>query len=208
MHVIIVGAGIAGLSLAIALSQSRHQITILDAAPELTELGAGVQMTPQAIRYLFKWGLKDDLLAESIIPENLHVWDGQAGNLLGSVRIKEMEAQYGAPYIVVHRAVLHAILHRHAVQAGARLLLSSDVIEYDFANGAVKLQNGKRLTADLVVAADGAYTQNLLRNTLRAINDLHRCRDQFSCSIPAAGLPKSWKPADWMGRFSHDGGSL
>lgn len=167
MHVIIVGAGIAGLSLAIALGQSRHQITILDAAPELTELGAGVQMTPQAIRYLFKWGLKDDLLAESIIPENLHVWDGQAGNLLGSVRIKEMEAQYGAPYIVVHRAVLHAILHRHAVQAGARLLLSSDVIEYDFANGAVKLQNGKRLTADLVVAADGAYTRNLLRNTLR-----------------------------------------
>ncbi|KAL7800471.1 hypothetical protein V8C43DRAFT_208105 [Trichoderma afarasin] len=169
MHVIIVGAGIAGLSLAIALGQSRHQITILDAAPELTELGAGVQMTPQAIRYLFEWGLKDDLLAESIIPENLHVWDGQAGNLLGSVPIKEMEAQYGAPYIVVHRAVLHAILHRHAVQAGARLLLSSDVIEYDFANGAVQLRNGKRLTADLVVAADGI--NSLARSQLLGSRD-------------------------------------
>ncbi|KAJ4861069.1 FAD binding domain-containing protein [Trichoderma breve] len=177
MHVIIVGAGIAGLSLAIALGQSRHQITILDAASELTELGAGVQMTPQAIRYLFKWGLKDDLLAESIIPENLHVWDGQAGNLLGSVRIKEMEAQYGAPYIVVHRAVLHAILHRHAVQAGARLLLSSDVVEYDFANGAVQLRNGKRLTADLVVAADG-------------INSL--ARSQLLGSRDPGSLPTGW----------------
>ncbi|PNP49266.1 hypothetical protein THARTR1_09981 [Trichoderma harzianum] len=143
MHVIIVGAGIAGLSLAIALGQSRHQITILDAAPELTELGAGVQMTPQAIRYLFKWGLKDDLLAESIIPENLHVWDGPAGNLLGSVRIKEMEAQYGAPYIVVHRA----------------------------------LRNGKRLTADLVVAADG-------------INSL--ARSQLLGSRDPGSLPTGW----------------
>ncbi|KAL7961420.1 hypothetical protein V8C34DRAFT_311918 [Trichoderma compactum] len=153
MHVIVVGAGVAGLSLAIALGQSRHQITILDAAPELTELGAGVQMTPQAIRYLFNWGLKDDLLAESIIPENLH----------------EMEAQYGAPYIVVHRAVLHAILHRHAIQAGARLLLSSGVVEYDFANGAVQLRNGKRLTADLVVAADGI--NSLARSQLLGYRD-------------------------------------
>jgi salicylate hydroxylase len=159
MKIIIVGAGIAGLSLAIALGQSGHQVTVLDAASQLTELGAGVQMTPQAIRYFFKWGLKQDLLAESIIPENMHVWDGEGGNLLGTVRIKDMENQYGAPYIVVHRAVLHAILHRHAIQASAELFLDSDVVEYDFVNGAVHLRNGKRLKADLVVAADGAYSR-------------------------------------------------
>ncbi|KAL7936252.1 hypothetical protein V8C35DRAFT_321145 [Trichoderma chlorosporum] len=177
MHVIIVGAGIAGLSLAIALGRSRHQITILDAAPELTELGAGVQITPQAIRYLFKWGLKDDLLVESIIPDNLHVWDGQGGNLLGIVRIKDMEAQYDAPYMVVHRAVLHAILHRHAIRAGAQLLLSSDVAKYEFADGTVQLRNGKRLTADLVVAADG-------------INSL--ARSQLLGSKDPGSLPTGW----------------
>ncbi|KAM0471446.1 hypothetical protein ACHAPX_009359 [Trichoderma viride] len=155
MKIIIVGAGIAGLSLAIALGQSGHQVTILDAASQLAELGAGVQMTPQALRYLFQWGLEEHLLAEAIIPENLHVWDGSSGNLLGHVRIREMENQYGAPYIVVHRAVLHNILHRHAIKAGGELLLDSHVVEYDFANGAVQLRNGKRLTADLVVAADG-----------------------------------------------------
>lgn len=157
MKIIIVGAGIAGLSLAIALGQSGHQVTILDAAPQLAELGAGVQMTPQALRYLIRWGLKEHLLAESIIPKHLHVWDGSSGNLLGHVRIKQMETRYGAPYIVVHRAVLHNILHRHAIKAGGELLLDSDVVDYDFANGAVQLRNGKRLTADLVVAADGAY---------------------------------------------------
>ncbi|KAM0251943.1 hypothetical protein ACHAQJ_007916 [Trichoderma viride] len=169
MKIIIVGAGIAGLSLAIALSQSGHQVTILDAASQLTELGAGVQMTPQAIRYLFKWGLKEDLLAESIIPEHMHVWDGKGGNLLGTVRIKDMETQYGAPYIVVHRAVLHTILHRHAIQASAELLLDSDVVEYEFANGAVHLRNGKRLTADLVVAADGI--NSLARSKLLGSKD-------------------------------------
>ncbi|KAL7792914.1 hypothetical protein V8C37DRAFT_379490 [Trichoderma ceciliae] len=169
MKIIIVGAGIAGLSLAIALGQSRHQVTVLDAASQLTELGAGVQMTPQAIRYLFKWGLKDDLLAESIIPENLHIWDGQGGNLLGTVRVKHMETQYGAPYVVVHRAVLHAMLHRHALRAGAEMLPSSDVIEYDFADGAVRLRNGKLLTADLVVAADGI--NSLARSKLLGSKD-------------------------------------
>ncbi|RFU74556.1 salicylate hydroxylase [Trichoderma arundinaceum] len=177
MKVIIVGAGIAGLSLAIALGQSHHQVTVLDAASQLTELGAGVQMTPQAIRYLFRWGLKDDLLAESIIPDNLHIWDGQGGNLLGTIRIKNMEAQYGAPYIVVHRAVLHAILHRHATRAGAQLLLSSDVVDYDFANGAVQLRNGNRLTADLVVAADG-------------INSF--ARSQLLGSKDPGSLPTGW----------------
>lgn len=167
MRVIIVGAGIAGLSLAIALGQSGHQVTILDAAAQLAELGAGVQMTPQAIRYLFKWGLKDDLLSESIVPEKLHVRDGHTGGLLGTVRIKDMEAQYGAPYIVVHRAVLHAILHRHAIQAGAKLLLDSDVIEYEFANGAVLLRNGERLMADLIVAADGGYCSNVEATSYR-----------------------------------------
>ncbi|PTB81493.1 FAD/NAD(P)-binding domain-containing protein [Trichoderma longibrachiatum ATCC 18648] len=169
MRVIIVGAGIAGLSLAIALGQSGHQITILDAAAQLAELGAGVQMTPQAIRYLFKWGLKDDLLSESIIPEDLYVRDGHSGDLLGTVRIKDMEAQYGAPYIVVHRAVLHAILHRHAIRAGAQLLLESDVVEYEFANGAVQLRNGNRLAADLVVAADGI--NSLARSKLLGSSD-------------------------------------
>lgn len=157
MKVMIVGAGIAGLSLAMALGQSGHQVTVLEAASQLTELGAGVQMTPQAIRYLFTWGLKDDLLAQSIIPENLLIRDGESGHLLGTVRIGDMETQYGAPYIVVHRAVLHAILHRHAIQSGMELLLSSNVIDYDFAHGAVRLQNGKRLVADLVVASDGTY---------------------------------------------------
>lgn len=155
MKVIIVGAGIAGLSLAVALAKSKHHVIILEAAPALAELGAGVQMTPQAIKYLFQWGLKDDIMASSIVPDEMFVRDFASGEELDAIPAGQMEDRYGAPYIVVHRAVLHAILHKHAVNLGAKLQLDSKVVNYEFENGAVNLHNGTRLTADLVVGADG-----------------------------------------------------
>lgn len=155
MRIIVVGAGFAGLSLAIVLAQADHQVTLIEAAEALAEVGAGVQMTPQAVKYLFAWGLRDDLLAEALAPREILVRDAQDGALLGTLPVAAMEEQYGAPYIVVHRAALLAVLERHAVAAGARIRLASRVARYDFAEAAVELTDGARLEADLVVAADG-----------------------------------------------------
>lgn len=155
MKIIIVGAGISGLSLAVALAQAKHQVIILEAAAALAEIGAGVQMGPQAIKFLFQCGMKDDILARSIIPKEWVIRDHASGKALNVVPTGAMEARYGAPYVLVHRAVLHEILHTHAVKAGAELKLNSRVVNYDFDNGTVELHNGTRLTADLVVGADG-----------------------------------------------------
>ncbi|KJK82913.1 hypothetical protein H634G_02050 [Metarhizium anisopliae BRIP 53293] len=155
MKVIIVGAGIAGLSLAISLTRHNHQVVLVESAPQLAELGAGIQLTPQAIKYLFKWGLKDDLLAESIVPDCMYIRHYQDGRLLGTIPVDQMATRYGAPYIVVHRAVLHSILHKHAAHGGAEIRTDARVVTYDFAAGAVELHTGERLEADIVVAADG-----------------------------------------------------
>lgn len=162
MHIIIVGAGIAGLSLALALAKAKHKILILESAPRLAKIGAGIQMTPQAVKHFFQWGLKDDIMKECIVPEKIFIRDYEAGETIGAIDMTVMERLYGAPYIVVHRAVLHAILHRHAVCAGAEIRLDSPVVEYDFESGAVVLNGGERLETDLVVAADGEYLSSSL----------------------------------------------
>lgn len=155
MKIIIVGAGIAGLSLAIALGQSKHDVTILDAAAALEELGAGVQMTPQAVRYFFQWGLKDDVISQSYTPKEMIIKDWEDGSVLSAVPTGKMAEEYGAPYILIHRGNLLTILHQHALKVGAKLRLSSRVANYVFEEGIVELENGEKLHADLVIAADG-----------------------------------------------------
>ncbi|KAM3470351.1 hypothetical protein MY5147_006452 [Beauveria neobassiana] len=129
MEIIIVGAGIAGLSLALALARSpgHHRVLVLEAKPALAELGAGLQLTPPATRHLFAWGMRDDLLAASIAPAEMLVRDGRSGAALAAIPTGGMEERYGAP----------------------------KVVRYDWAAGAVELHDGSRVAADLVIGADG-----------------------------------------------------
>lgn len=149
------GAGIGGLSAALSLSLAGHKVIILESASVLAEIGAGVQMTPNATKYFWKWGMGADISANSALPEAFNILRGSDGELLGKVPFAEFRKQYGAPYITIHRAEIHRILHRHALRAGAEVRLGSRVIHYDFENAIVHLATGERLQADLVVAADG-----------------------------------------------------
>lgn len=205
MRIIIVGAGIAGLSLAVALAQSQHNVLVLESASQLAEIGAGIQMTPQAVKYFFQWGLKDDIMKECIIPEKIYIRDYQHGATIGAIDMTSMERLYGAPYIVVHRAVLHAVLHRHAVRAGAEIMLDSRVTQYDFENGAVELKTGKRLQADLVIAADGIFVSGVIREqgltlTCPGINSF--ARSQLLQSSDPGAQPTGWAALRMMAEVS------
>lgn len=155
MKIIIVGAGIGGLSAALALSlQGHHDVLILESAPQLAEIGAGVQLTPDAIKFFFRWGMRDDILAKAAMPGKFVIHQEQ-GPVLREIDIRALEDDYAAPYVVVHRGVLHEILHRHAVRAGAEVRVNARVVDYDFEGGSVVLKSGETLTAGLVVACDG-----------------------------------------------------
>jgi salicylate hydroxylase len=157
MKVIIVGAGIGGLSAGLALARSGHSVTIYESAPRLAEVGAGVQMSPNAVKLFFEWGLGPDMLAKAALPQSLYIHNWKDGRVLGETKITpDFEERYGAPYIVVHRAEMHEILHRHALRAGVTVHVASKVIKYDFEGGAVTFESGRTVHADLVVAVDGA----------------------------------------------------
>jgi salicylate hydroxylase len=157
MKIIIVGAGIGGLSAGLALARNGHSVTIYESAPQLVEVGAGVQMSPNAVKLFFEWGLGPDLLDKAALPQNLFIHNWKDGRVLGEIKITpDFEKRYGAPYIVVHRAEMHEILHRHAVLAGVTVHVASKVIKYDFEQGIIALENGQTIQADLIVAVDGA----------------------------------------------------
>lgn len=157
MHLIIVGAGLAGLSTALALADfpTKHRIILLESASALAEIGAGVQLTPVATRQFKAWGLESQLLAASALPKAWNLRRGSDGEVLNRVPMDRFEEWYGAPYVVVHRADLHRILHEAVVAKGVEVRLNSRVQGYGTEDGWVRLTNGKKLQADLVVACDG-----------------------------------------------------
>ena len=157
MKIVVVGAGLAGLSTALALSHSstQHRIILLESAPALAELGAGVQLTPIATRQFKAWGLEPQLLAASALPKAWNLRRGSDGEVLNRVPMDKFEEWYGAPYVVVHRADLHRILHEAVVAKGVEVRLNSRIEQYGIEEGWVRLVNGERLDGDLIVACDG-----------------------------------------------------
>lgn len=168
MRIIIVGAGIAGLSAALALAKSNHEVTVVESAQTLAEVGAGVQLTPNTTKWLRKWEVLSDILAISALPESFNVIDGVSGTRLGSVSFEDFEKRYGGPYLVIHRADIHRILHDHAVTAGVTFRLNSRVDRYFPDESRLTLMDGTSYTADVIVAVDGikSHARQFLGNDI------------------------------------------
>ncbi|MEZ5908349.1 MAG: FAD-dependent monooxygenase [Hyphomicrobiaceae bacterium] len=116
--VLIAGAGIAGLSVAIALAAQGRQVRVLERRTEPGEAGAGIQIGPNGTRVLHRLGVLDRLATDLAEPDALQVRDGPSGRVLIEMPLGEtIEERHGTPYIVAHRADLHAAL---LAEAGAR----------------------------------------------------------------------------------------
>ncbi|NIC42779.1 FAD-dependent monooxygenase [Aquabacterium sp. A08] len=123
--VAVVGGGIAGLGAALAVARARPdaEVLLLEQAPAFAEVGAGIQLGPNATRVLRDWGLETGLRESAAFPQALSVREVAGGAELGRLRLGERAAQtYGAPYATVHRADLHELL-QDAVAATGRVQL-------------------------------------------------------------------------------------
>lgn len=162
MKAVIAGAGIGGLSAAIALANAGFEVQVVERAPALTEVGAGIQLSPNAMKGLEALGVADAVLALASLPERLELRIGRTGKRIFSIPMgQEALRRYGAPYAHIHRADLIGVLERAAISAGARILLNARVLAY--ANGSERislgLDTGAILEADLLVGADGSRSQ-------------------------------------------------
>lgn len=159
--VLIAGGGIGGLSSAIALAREGIEATVLERSTFTEESGAGIQLGPNATRILRALGVLDLLLPSVCRPEAIWLFDGLSGRRLAEVPLGETaERRYGAPYITLHRAELHAGL-RAAADAAAPVSLTSgfDVSGID-ANGELGVTDldGTGLQGSSLIGADGLWS--------------------------------------------------
>lgn len=153
-RVIIVGAGIGGLTAAIALRRVGIEAQVFERAPELREAGAGISLWPNAVLPLRRLGVGEAIEAAGYpsTDSSLRSWTGEP---LGPAVADRLEGTFGAPLVVVHRAALQGVLRAALPPDAVELGHEAVAIEQDGAGAAVHFSSGSHERGDLVVGADG-----------------------------------------------------
>ena len=122
----------------------------------MTKVGAGIQIPPNSSRILHDWGLGPRLDAVAVQLGAMIIRRWEDGKAIGFTDVgPKFRSMFHGPYYVIHRANFHEILHARAHELGVNIKLGSKVEVYDAGTPSVTLENGRLLTADLIVAADG-----------------------------------------------------
>lgn len=164
-EVLVIGGGMAGLAGALALRENGAEVTLVERAPEFGEVGAGLQMAPNASRVLKRWGLLEKALEIGVQPKHLVFRDAVTGEELTRQTLGgEFAERYGAPYVVIHRSDLHRVLLEACREAGVRLVndVMVESVETVGGRGVARTASGAVYEADVVIGADG------LKSTLRS----------------------------------------
>ena len=161
--VIVAGAGIGGLTAAIALRRAGFEVAVFERAAELREVGAGLLLAANAHKALGKLGLAETVarLGTPASAAEIRSWRGE---VLASIPAAELEKKVGAPSAAVHRADLQALLVREVGEGTLRLGAEVEGFEQDRSGVRVFFAGGSEEQADILVGADGLHSK--IRATL------------------------------------------
>jgi salicylate hydroxylase len=210
--IIIAGAGIGGLTAALALAQKGIPTVILESASRLQEIGAGIQLSPNASRILIDLGLGGALAPHLVAPTALHVVNAKSGHTIAKMTLgAAAQERYGAPFCVLHRGDLQRVL-LGAVHANPliNLRLGTAVVSCSPQPDGVTVG---AMWRDLRIQENGAALIGAdgLRSVVRTAIDASS-RPSFSgysawrATVPADVFPKQWSRAEihlWLGRGGH-----
>jgi salicylate hydroxylase len=213
--ILVIGGGIGGMTAALALARAGFTAHIVERSTEFGEIGAGIQLAPNALRILDGLGVLPQLAELAVRPSHLVLMHADSGKHLTTVDLGErFERRYGHAYTVMHRGDLLAVLHR-ACLADGRITLESNREVTELADhggvAGVRLADGGSYECGAVIGADGLWS-----TTRSLVSDDRPLTDAFVAyrgTVPASemALLSSWDaalaaPDDeiiWIGPHKH-----
>lgn len=162
-HLLIAGAGIGGLGAALALARAGVRVTVLEQTDAFGEVGAGVQVSPNAFAVLSGWGLREALLQVANFPLAMQARDAASHRLLGQIDLGDTaRSNYGFDYACIHRADLHQVLLDAVRQQPlVTLQLNAKIVAVSESAQAVQVstEQGASHGADALIGCDGLWSQ-------------------------------------------------
>ena len=216
MHIIIVGAGLGGLSAAALLLKAGHRVKVLEQSAQLGEVGAGIQVSANAMKVLEHLGVRAWVEPLAVRPQAFEFRRFDNGDLLHTIPLGAAhEERHGSPYFQLHRSDLHAALVR-AVQA-----LDASAIELGVRVTGLKEQGGqvevsieeasgtgrsRTESCDLVVGADGI--RSVVREHLGLVDrPTPTGQVAWRCTVPTERVPPELRTdvvsTVWCGPANH-----
>ena len=210
LPVLVSGGGIGGLAAALALVRQGFKVQVFEQAPEIGEIGAGIQLGPNAFHAFDALGVGDKARGRAVYTDCMVMHDATDETLVGRLETGEaFRKRFGNPYAVIHRVDIHLSLLEGAQESGQVEFFTSTRIEKIEQDEATKVvtaidQNGKRWTGQALIGADGG------KSVVRAqyVNDPPRVTGHvvYRAVIDKADFPDDlkWNAASlWAGPKCH-----
>lgn len=161
--IIIVGGGIGGLAAALSIQETGKSIAVFEQAPEFGEVGAGIQLAPNALEVLDRLGVKEEIIKHAVFPKRLVLKDVYTAKELATLDLGEgFQKEFGQPYIVLHRSDLHRVLYEACQKRSNIKFFTNQTIQTAEQNGdtvTIVNQNGETFSAEAVIGADGVKSK-------------------------------------------------
>ncbi|MGJ7918246.1 3-hydroxybenzoate 6-monooxygenase [Massilia sp. LXY-6] len=206
--VIVAGAGIGGIAAALSLSQLGLRVTVLEQAAELGEIGAGLQLGPNAFAALDALGAGELVRERAVFTERLVMMDAVDCGVVASFEVGEaFRARFGNPYAVIHRADIHAaILEQVRGNPHIELVTSCHIasIDQDEHGVTVTDSSGRRFEAGYLIGCDGVKSvarEAVLGDDVRVSGHV-----VYRAVVPVADMPEELRmnaPVVWAGPNCH-----